>query len=474
MRLSGILTAFAVTLLPICAAAQSSPTSREIADRFDRSRSHDIDHKNFLRECQSQPAGKSSTAAKTTAASSRLIAVSNMHYFDSLASYVFTDSTTQAYTGTRGSTYKGHWNQWELKADSITQLVVDSGTLQNYSHFSQTFDAHDNILTNTEQRWMSGSWQNSRNTINTYDAMDNILTVTDQYWVASGWRNNLKITNTYTGTNKIATMLEQTWSTTWDDIFQIVYSYDAADNNTKMLVLLWDATSSAWDSSFQLLHTFDASGNLLTETDQIWDTASASWQNYTQVVSTYDAMNRTTSTTWSTWYSTIWMGNVRYLYSDFTGMNPGTLIYQVAASGTFENYHKDSITYNSFNQPIFDFCTGWNDITSAWEDFEGGFITHFYYELLADGIREVSGKGAATVFPVPAKDAVSINVTWTEPQAFTTSIIDMQGRIHRSWQVPACIRHAETVSIADLPAGTYLVRMEGIKDNILQQITVVK
>jgi hypothetical protein len=137
---------------------------------------------------------------------------------------------------------------------------------------------------------------------------------------------------------------------------------------------------------------------------------------------------------------------------------------------------KDNYTFNANDKPEYYFDQEWNSPSGVWELTSSSYAARYHYEpYTTSGVEQIADFGGnATLFPVPASSQTTIDIRWEEPQAFTVSVTDMQGRLHTSWNVQSTKQYHETISLTDLPAGNYMVTLQGQKGKISKQLSVVK
>ena len=392
---------------------------------------------------------KQSTAKTTSATGSRLISIAHMTYDGS--SYMPMDSATYNYSGTRGGYYG--ISGWEWLYDSVHSYSYTSGAYQNYLKDVQTFDINNNVTLFVDQWWDVTTpipyWRNEINTIYLYDAMNNPVIIKSQSWnpTTSTWDSTYRYTNTYDGANNLLT-------------------------NTREI---WDASSSAWVNEFRYTYTYDGANNLLTELEEQWN--NTSWENHNKTVYTYDAANNRITELLQYWGAGSWANNYYVSNYNFVNHQPQTKIDQAWnwSSSVFVNTTKENYTYNSYSQPTYNYVQHWNPDSSTWSAISGDYAYRYYYETYITGTQNLNNSIAGiSVYPVPAKDEVFIDITWTKPQAFTVAMMDIQGRMYTSYHVLACAQYRDKMTLNNIPAGNYIVKISGTSGEIIKKVTIVK
>jgi hypothetical protein len=436
-------------------------------------------HSSFSTPAYSSP--KKNLAGKTTAGdASRVIAIADLRY--DVTAYIIEDTAVLTYSGSRGSNITSDGPS-EIKYDLADVYFNDTatGTFVNLWRSQQTFDANNNILTRTSEEWKTatGSWRNANKDVQTYDAMNNPTSYLFQIWdiVAGAWVNNYKSTSTYAGHNLISEISEG-WNIpggTWENSNKHTNTYDAANNVIGSLDEYWNSTSGSWQNSMRETSTYDGMNNLMTRLQENW--AGTTWQSSTRQTFTYDAMNNRLTQLTEDFFTGSWINSSNINFSAFSGNHqPGVEIGQQwdPAASAFVNTYKRTATFNSFDQPTYVDEQSWNNSAGAWGINSGDHAARYYYETyVTETPKIVNAAGKAAIYPVPAASDVFIDVAWSEPQAFSVSIIDMQGRLQSAWNVAKCKQYCEAISVRHMPAGIYTVSIKSDMGNITEQMTVV-
>lgn len=418
-------------------------------------------------------------AKGTAAMGSRIIAY--MVKVHDGATYVNTDTLHLVYSGTRG----GDLTHTPLKYDNAQQWTWNTTTSSwdNKYKYSQTFDANNNPTDMIEMKWntVTSAWENYFHYIYMFDANNNMTSQIEQDWntVTNTWDNAYKYTYTYDANHNRLTYIQQNWNTvtsTWDNGYKYTYTYNAANKVTQETDFLWNTATSTWDNWYKYTYTYDANNNLLTELTQVWNTTTSTWDNNSLETSTYSVSNQnltTISQTWNTSTSS-WDNDERTIHADFTGINPGTDTIQQwnNSASTWDNKTRYKYTYNSYDQWVTYLEDTWN-VGGFWQGASGDYSYHIYYEEYATNVKSLSAVGgSADVYPMPATDKLNIDLTWNEAQPFTVSIVDLQGRVSRTWQAASATSYHQAISVGELPAGTYFLKIEGTKGHIVKQLVV--
>ena len=419
-----------------------------------------------------------------------------------LALPVLLYQNAQAQTGSR-LVAKADWhNDGAIFQPTDTAVYMYSGTRGGDLHHTMKFD--------TARMWTydgtAGAFVGSTNTIETFDANNMLTSMTNQTWdaVTMAWVNVSKSLYFYTG-SQLTTMVYQTWDgTNWVNMYNDVYTYDPSGRLTQDVNGTWNALTAAFNPGTEWTYFYDASGNLIQK-NQVSISGSV-YTNVNQESMTYNASNKMTSDTYSQWngvayvadymnaytydtagnrltaqYSTYntttsaWDNVTLKTYSSFSSMMPGMELDQVwdtTGGGSWVNSIQYTYTYNSNNQLTNSVGESWN-VAGFWEFANGDAKSNYYYESYSTtAVQNVVANGSVSIFPNPAQDVISINLKWNQAQSFTIAVFDMSGRMMSLTSVPATAQYSTMLSVNTLPAGNYIIKINGQNGQMTQQVVV--
>jgi hypothetical protein len=295
-----------------------------------------------------------------------------------------------------------------------------AGSYVNYYQAAYTYDPMNNKTTQTEQFWNSSTaaWANSRKYTYTYNSASNLTTQTRLGWFSGAWLNQSFDTFVYNSSNNVILDIESGWSSStlsWVVDAKDTFMYDAANNLARYVHLGWDGST--------------------------WTVA------YSRAYSNYAAPGL-------------------YQLELFQGWN---------GSG-YVNSLKDSITYNSYGQPVFDFETEWSSSTNSW-NLDTVYIMHYYYELYTNGVMQVNNDAATfDVYPNPASGLINISVDVAGGKNTMITLQDVAGRVVRTIDGADLKTGLNTIQCTtdELPAGAYFVHVANDKANVTRKVVITK
>ncbi len=425
--------------------------------------------------------GDNVNAKATAGTGSRLI--SSVYFINDGSNYVYYDSMAMSYFGTRSGDLT-HL----LKYDNAVDYLYNTTTsiFDNRIKRTQTFDANNNITTLREMMWSTAtsSWVNSYNYIFTYDASNNRQTLVTQQWNTSSmsWDNLYKNLYTYDAANNQLTNITQAWSSatsTWENSTKESNAYNAANKITQTVRQSWNGISSSWDNDYRISNTYDANNNMITLLKENWNTITSAWDKYYKHTNTFGPSNEELTDLLQYWNSatSTWDNNGMTFFRDFTGAAGNLYKTMVTttwntSTSVFDSSRRYQYTYNNYDQTLTFFRDSWN-IGGFWQATGSDYGSAYHYEEYATQVKGLTAQnGTANIYPVPAKNVLNIDLNWDEAQPFTISIIDLQGRVSRQWQVTSTASYKTAVSVADLPFGTYIIKIDGSKGQVIKQLII--
>jgi hypothetical protein len=166
-------------------------------------------------------------------------------------------------------------------------------------------------------------------------------------------------------------------------------------------------------------------------------------------------------------------------YSSFAALHqPQTTIFKMwdGTTHTFENLFREHYTYNTYNKPDYYYDEEWDATGGSWVVDTYATVTRYHYETYTTtGLETVRDNGGVVeIFPVPAMNTLNINATWTDPQPFTVSIMDMSGKTFTTWTVAAKKQYQEAVPVNELPPGNYIISLQGGNGRVSKQFSVIR
>lgn len=336
-----------------------------------------------------------------------------------------------------------------------------TNSFDNLLRRRQTFNADNKISTLLYSEWKAGQYADSTQYIYTYTG--SLMTESDlKKYGGLQWSTvNLSLLNY--DANKNVVYMDAT-------SYKARFSYDQNNNIISVTDSMWKP-AGGWNYNEKKIYTYNGK-DVKTYTLQKWDAATNKWANSKYWEYTYSGQDLNVAVEHN-WNGSGWVVAARNIYSYDNAHNKVYDVRQTWTGNIYVNLKRESWTYNSFNQPLFIFTETWSG--SAWaktnddEEFRFEYAAYFPTSL-----KNVYSDHAVSVYPNPSSSNVNIDVNWPESQAFTACIYDMTGKVVIKWSENEQKAYHGSISVADLPAGTYFLKLAGDKHIASQKITVIK
>ena len=404
---------------------------------------------------------------------SRLVATAD--WYNDGVSFQFSDSTYNNYSSGRGGDLTH-----QLKYDNSTTWTYDTGTYSNAWNYIQRFDANNNDTSTIAQYWdpIGAVWVPYSNTLFFYNSSNKLTTKVMQSWNGTNWYPIAQDLYSYNSSGKL--IIDEYYlyvSTTFVPTSQKTYYYDTSGN-------LGNETDQNFVSGVPIYtnlwsYTYSSTNQVLTTTFSVWN--GSGWTPNNMYSNTYDTLGQMTYKLFQTYQSSdsTWQNDSFHIYSGYTSNNsPLQDVVQTwdPVAGAWDNLMQITNTYNSFNQLTTTTGISWNTGSSIFEFALGDPRHNYYYGTYNAGsasVKNVTNNGGdARIYPVPAQNTLNVDLKWDIAQSSDITIYDAQGRTVRHWQTPSATEYTTSVSVDNLSAGVYFVKINGAVGQIVKQLVV--
>lgn len=387
----------------------------------------------------------------------------NVWAFDSLIAYHYDSATGYHFSGRSDQTFDAHTN---LLMQTNASWNTSSNSLVNTDRNTNTYDANNNMITYLMERWYTAgsSWQNNNRSAISYDANNNRTLIVNESWNTgtSAWTNSGKYTFTFNAHNKITESLYQ-YGTPWTNGIDKLYTFDANDNQIHGTAKRFNTTTLSWEFGLnnegynQFDDTYTAFNKVATDTIRDWLTGTTIGYKTLNLYS-YNATQDVSSKTKQSWLHGAWRNDTKFLYIYDANHNQLSSIQQTwdTTAQQWNNYLRETNVYDSYNMVTLHTYEVWRQ--GSWQPYS--FTRYYYDTYTTTGIATLATDGSElNVYPSPASDHISIALTQPAARAATLSIYDATGRLQRQWQSPAGKTYEATLSIGDMPSGHYYLQV---------------
>lgn len=250
-------------------------------------------------------------------------------------------------------------NSQVQKLDSVHLFSWDTNTA-NWRHNTRellTFENGGNKETNYLRLSLSNSnWDNFYQTLKKYDAANNLIEKVFQTWDSdtNSWKNGTKDVINYTSNQKNSEFSYTYFSDKWNEKSNTKYTYNS-ENLAEEVNQKNNSTFTSMVNNTKISYTY--TGNLLTEkVDEEWLDWASIWENDKKVVYEYQDGNLAKETTigWNV-SKQVWATNgnkkIEYTYNSENLILESISSLFITSDGVFKGTDKYNYTYST-NQVI--------------------------------------------------------------------------------------------------------------------------
>jgi|GEM_PF-3857551 len=411
---------------------------------------------------------------KTTQNQSRLIA----HKYREFANggFVNRDTVRYTYTGSNLGTWLG-----EMNYDVALGMVFDPGgsSYDFETQRVQTMDGAGNITERTYNMWdnANANWKAQGRDLYIYNAQNKLVSMQYQPWstAMNNWGNDTLYEFTYdTATSKLAFIEGKTWNDTgnyWNVSFRYAYNYDVNGDIFSETLQSWSPSDLSYKNVSRYKYTYN-NGNMINATYQDWNTGLSNWANNQQMVYTYNGSGDLTESTVQNWNNALnmWQNDVKYAYTHDGNGNTLTETKMTWGGSAYTNTDRVSLTYNNNNQPLTIMTDSWDGLN--WANNANSVAYDLYYEELLS-VPEVTAF-ETKIYPVPASNQFTVELNSKNAETVTMTLFDVQGRAVKQWKNQVSGQFAAQISVSELPAGSYWLKIQGQNAVSTKPVVVIR
>lgn len=420
--------------------------------------------------CFAQP---KTPAGKTTSSNQRLVCQVTGNYTN--GTYVSSDSTVYNYTGQR--VWDDKTQSW--KFDDMHRFSKNLPTQTVFNPLrrgTHTYDANGNISVYEDERYDDGK---------------------------KSWEKYAKTTYTYTNSGLISNItFYQSVNGKYQGATNTTYTYDASSRPIEELTLIWDNNSNNWINSTKKQYLYTSAGLSATNTEQwirinwtpwlretyIYNNGKLSvlsedrfltniWTNISRTQYDYTSNNQ-----YSRIYHLNWNNvkqqldttdKIEYAYAPDNSVTATTSAY---TNGQFVNQRLDYTANNSDDQPLVQNYQEWDAANNKWLIPDNAWEVRYYYSMWNLDVNTVKNNNTTlTIYPIPANNFINISLKTEKGSWLRMDICNTEGKLLQSWSQPAIEdRYEERRDISFLPAGNYVLRLVGEREQAFTKFTVIK
>lgn len=431
----------------------------------------------MLQNVQAQ-SGANRTSSITTI--SRLTGIGD--YVNNGAGFYVSDSTLFVYSNGRGGDLTH-----VMKYDNENYFVYNNSDslFDPNTENTQVFDASFNISSNVKQIWsgVTTGWVPQTKYLYFYDVTNSMTSQIYQNWNSGSgsWISASKNDYTYTTSGgQLFSNINSVWNAGvgFVQTSEMIYSYDVHGNLIQELDNSNSGTS--WLPVQEWVYTYNSANQPLTKTFDNWN--GGGYVHQYRYSYSYDSLSHNLlSTLYQTYNvdSATWVNSFLSLYSNFDGANPQTqedrTWNDTVLGGSWMPNKLWAFTYNSYFQMTSRVGTSYNVTLPGYENAAGDPLTYYHYETVeVNAVNNVAATNCqVSVFPIPAQNMLHISVNAEAAVSYDIAILDMTGRIVRSWKTNTTASYTTTVPTDNLATGNYFVKISSSNGQTIQQFNVI-
>ncbi|MCB0698965.1 MAG: T9SS type A sorting domain-containing protein [Chitinophagales bacterium] len=242
------------------------------------------------------------------------------------------------------------------------------------------------------------------------------------------------------------------------------YAYDSLNRLSEKTLKFRD-TVKGFLPIEKYVYGYDSLNRLISEDWVWWDSIANAWMNRTQFEYVYSGtnvqpdqrINKLYDTATKT-YTATWKDE--YVFNSLGDTLSTT--HKVLKGTSFNKAWRREILYNIYDQPdtlyIFSYNVD-NPTSSAELTYKFTYIYEIYWPNSVTTVED--NKSEVLAYPIPAHGMLTVKAILDKPQDVQTSIYDMQGRVVQTHTYRSEKTFIQTLPIADLPPGNYILKLRG-------------
>lgn len=330
------------------------------------------------------------------------------------------------------------------RVDSAAFMSGYDNVQGKYSFLESQTYLYDNNGRKSELKWYSGgpNPDEKRYVYNNNGTLDSVIgTFTDAKYLYSS--------------NGIQLMEINRFS---PDFNRVIFTYNMAGLPSSVLWIIYPASTPGPDTIDMHEYTYDANNNMIR--DDFY-----SFKKHTSYVGKH--IIYTVGMTYNNKDQRI----VDSLYYDFEIHSTPTGLLKAA---------RRKYGYNSYGLIDEYEVQYWDSTAKVWS--VGGDMDSLYgpahklktiYSQVNSVPEYVQNKASINVYPLPAYNIITVKAELKEPEPFEVVIYNMQGVIIKKWNEGPVSQYSRTISTDDIPAGTYIIRLQGKNTHAAKQIVLI-
>ena len=274
-----------------------------------------------------------------------------------------------------------------------------------------------------------------------YDANNNLLNLTRQKWNEVYWLNEQYLEFTYNSNNTQATAEYQVWSMdAWQKVYREEFTYDSQLNLSQYIGKSW--LGSGWIFSDKLSYTYTSAGELESALHQTWQTTQ--WLNFSNSFYTYNQFGSILSS-----ISQLWIGN-QWVNQDLLNN-----VFDEDGNTTGSDYFTwNGSTWEQINDGLLEL----NYSYGSKNLFFTGYQAYAKYVSLLVGLQNMHDN-VVLIWPNPVTDMLHISVSDFANQSFEIILHTLSGQKIISEVAFSLTENIteKSIDLSNLISGSYIL-----------------
>ncbi len=169
----------------------------------------------------------------------------------------------------------GYFDRFRTTFTYATSGILEAVLFEEYNTLSSvwepkdrnayTYNAANQVLTMTLERYLSGAWTGHQRYTYVYNAQGHQTSETYEQFASGAYQNETKVELTVDGNGYATQAISYEWDgSVWQNFTKSVYGYDAAGNVTLHNYFDWDA--GAWEERFRETTTYNSYNQIVSDT----------------------------------------------------------------------------------------------------------------------------------------------------------------------------------------------------------------
>lgn len=359
------------------------------------------------------------------------------------------------------------YNSNGLVLTAITQLAVN-GSWNNFEKRIYTY-SNNKVETETVQHWNSGSWQNFSRVSHSFDLSSNVVASFMELWNGNSWENNYFELFVYDTQNRLLNATGQDWNgLSWQNDYYLEQTYNTLGLLSVITYKIWD--SGAWANAYLEEFTYNDQAQLNQYMSKYW--LGSGWIFADKYTYTYNSIGFPETVLGMEWAVNQWVNKEKAFFTNNNFGGIESALYEIWEAGAWTNDALDNCVYDAIGNAVSCEHFAWNGNT--WQQNEdsplelsysngtsairfSGYMATANYTSTLVGENSTQENANVLLYPNPASDHVRLTFSGMKSAWVTLRVFSAHGQLLQH-DVAATDGMFE-LDIQNLPTGIYLIEI---------------